>query len=129
MNARQAIRAILTAMAVSSILRPGLLAAQDTAAKPVAGEGNTIYLHPVAGSEAAKIGAGLFLKPTETAAWLPQPFAPKSGLYYVKEFGGAERLTRGGGGSTESDAFRSRGGVSQSPLTCDVLGVIEPGYG
>jgi len=51
MNARQAIRAILTAMAVSSILRSGLLIAQDTGTKAVAGQGNTIYLHPANGAD------------------------------------------------------------------------------
>ena len=49
MNRRKAIGAMLTAAAVSSVLRPGRLLAQETGSKAMAAEGNTIYLHPARG--------------------------------------------------------------------------------
>jgi hypothetical protein len=65
MNRRQAIKTAFTAAALASGLRPGMLAAQETPPKPATVEGNTLYLHPLAGTDAAKIGVGLFMKPTE----------------------------------------------------------------
>ena len=51
MNRRQAIGAMFTAAAVSSVLRPGRLLAQETGTKAMAAEGNTIYLHPARGAD------------------------------------------------------------------------------
>jgi hypothetical protein len=49
MNRRKAIGAMFTAAAVSSVLRPGRLLAQETGSKAMAAEGNMIYLHPSRG--------------------------------------------------------------------------------
>ena len=51
MNRRQAIKTTFTAAAVASMLRPGLLDAQDAAPKPAAVEGNTISLNPATGAD------------------------------------------------------------------------------
>jgi len=44
MNRRQAIKTTFTAAALASVLRPGMLAAQETTQKPAAVEGNTLCL-------------------------------------------------------------------------------------
>src|SRR5512145_2772581 len=49
MNRRQAIKTTFTATALASVLRPAMLAAQETSPKPTAGEGNTFYINPATG--------------------------------------------------------------------------------
>ena len=51
MNRRKAIGAMFTAAAVSSVLRPGRLLAQETGTKAMAAEANTINLHPARGAD------------------------------------------------------------------------------
>jgi hypothetical protein len=51
MNRRQAIKATFTAAAFASVLRPGMLAAQEMPQKPAAVEGNTLYLNPATGAD------------------------------------------------------------------------------
>ncbi len=51
MNRRKAIGAMFTAAAVSSVLRPGRLLAQETGTNAMAAKGNTIYLHPARGAD------------------------------------------------------------------------------
>jgi hypothetical protein len=51
MNRRKAIEAMFTAAAVSSVLRPGRLLAQETGTKAMVAEGSTIYLHPARGAD------------------------------------------------------------------------------
>jgi hypothetical protein len=51
MNRRRAIKTTFTAAALASVLRPGMLAAQETPQKPAAVEGNTLYLNPATGAD------------------------------------------------------------------------------
>ena len=51
MNRRQAIKVALGAATGASVLRPGLLPAQETDTKALAAEGNTIYLNPASGAD------------------------------------------------------------------------------
>ena len=65
MNRRQAIKTTFTAAAVASVLRPGILAAQETPPKPAAVEANTIYLNPATGADT---NSGAKDKPLRTLA-------------------------------------------------------------
>lgn len=51
MNRRQAIKTTFTVAALASVLRPGMLAAQETPQKPAAVEGNTIDINPATGAD------------------------------------------------------------------------------
>lgn len=51
MNRRQAIKTTFTAAALASVLRPAMLAGQETPPKPAAVEGNTLYLDPATGAD------------------------------------------------------------------------------
>jgi hypothetical protein len=65
MNRRKAIEAMFTAAAVSSVLRPGRLLAQETGTKAMAAEGSTIYLHPARGADT---NSGAKVNPLRTLA-------------------------------------------------------------
>jgi hypothetical protein len=64
-NRRQAIRAVFTATAVSSVFRPGRIPAQETGRTAMVPEGNTIYLHPATGADT---NSGSKDKPLRTLA-------------------------------------------------------------
>lgn len=51
MNRRQAIKITFAAAVVACVLRPGILASQETAPKPTAVEGDTIHLNPATGAD------------------------------------------------------------------------------
>jgi hypothetical protein len=51
MNRRQAIKTTFTAAGLASVLRPGLLAAQEMTQKAAVVEGNTLYLNPATGAD------------------------------------------------------------------------------
>jgi hypothetical protein len=51
MKRRQAIKTTFTAAALASVLRRGMLGAQETPQKPAAVEGNTIYINPATGAD------------------------------------------------------------------------------
>jgi hypothetical protein len=59
---RQALETTLKAVALASVVSQGRALAQETAANDRTADGGGIYLHPVGGSEAAAVGAGLFTR-------------------------------------------------------------------
>ena len=51
MNRRQAIKTTITAAALASVLRPGMLSSQESETKAAPAQGNTLYLNPANGAD------------------------------------------------------------------------------
>lgn len=93
MNRRQAIKTTFTAAALASVLRPGILAAQETTPTPATVEGNTLYLNPATGADTnsgakdsrLRTVAGAARRVNQTNGTGPMTIVLSEGVYAVGE--------------------------------------------